>query len=181
MSAQLAGLADGADLVIAEGLMGLHDGVVAPSGRTGSSADIAAATGLPVLLALDVSGQSQTAGAVALGLARFDPRLTIMGAVLNRTGSARHVRLARAAVEAAGIDVFGALPRLPDLAVPERHLGLVQAEEIGGLSALIDAMADAVAAHVDLDALLAAAAPLVLPAPAPASALPPPGQRIALA
>lgn len=176
----LAATAAGADLVIAEALMGLHDGVAGAAGRTGSSADIAAATGLPVLLVLDVSGQSQTAGAVALGLARFDPRLTVLGAILNRVGSERHTRLARAAVEAAGVPVFGAIPRAAHLAVPERHLGLVQAEEIGGLATLIDAMADHVAAHVDLDGLLAAA-PTVMVTTGSGPALPPPGQRIALA
>lgn len=178
----LAASAADADVMIAEALMGLHDGVAGPSGRTGSSADIAAATELPVLLVLDVSGQSQTAGAVALGLARFDPRLKVLGAILNRVGSEQHTRLARGAVEAADIPVFGAVPRAAHLAVPERHLGLVQAEEIGGLTALIDAMADHVAAHVDLDALLAATPPLIMTAGAErAIALPPPGQRIALA
>lgn len=181
MAAELARAGAGMDLVIAEGLMGLHDGVPGGAGRTGSSADIAAAAGVPILLVLDVSGQSQTAGAVALGLARFDPRLNVLGAVLNRVGSERHVRLAKAAVEAAGVRVFGALPRAAHLAVPERHLGLVQAEEIGGLEALIDGMADYVANHVDLDGLLAAAPGLVLTEAGATPALPPPGQRIALA
>jgi cobyrinic acid a,c-diamide synthase len=183
VAAELARAADGADLVVGEALMGLHDGVGGRPGRTGSSADVAAAAGLPVVLVVDASGQSQTAGAVALGLARFDPRLAIAGVILNRVGSERHARLARAGVEAAGLAVFGALPREAGLAVPERHLGLVQAEEIAGLARLLDAMADHVAAHVDLDRLLAAAVPLAVDPTGPSGplALPPPGQRIALA
>jgi cobyrinic acid a,c-diamide synthase len=179
-------LAEDADLVIAEGLMGLHDGVSGVAGRTGSSADIAAATGLPLLLVIDASGQSQTAGAVALGLARFDPRLTTLGVILNRTGSERHVRLATMGVEQAGLKVLGALPREASLVLPERHLGLVQAEETAGLDALIDRMADFIEAHVDLDGLRATIE--TPPSPAPLRdagdlhpALPPPGQRIALA
>src|SRR4029079_7366061 len=76
------------DLGGAEALMGLFDGVenCAP-GRSGSSADVAALAGWPVVLVLDVSGQSQSAGAVAAGFARFDPRIRIAGVVLNKVGS----------------------------------------------------------------------------------------------
>ncbi|WP_237154335.1 cobyrinate a,c-diamide synthase [Oryzibacter oryziterrae] len=169
-----------ADLVIAEGLMGLFDGVGSVPGRTGSSADIAAALGLPVLFIHDVSGQSSSVAAVALGVKLLDPRLTLMGVVLNRVGSERHRRLATEAVEALGIAVLGALPRQDSIALPERHLGLVQAGEIAGIEQRIDAMADLVAAHVDLDRIAAAADGRTLP-DAGDSALAPPGQRIALA
>ena len=82
----------GADLTLCEGLMGLFDGVPAPEGRSGSSVDIAAATGWPVLLVLDVSGQSQSAGAIVQGCASYDPRITIAGVILNKVGSERHRR-----------------------------------------------------------------------------------------
>ncbi|GAB4190733.1 MAG: cobyrinate a,c-diamide synthase [Thalassobaculales bacterium] len=179
-----AAAAAGAELVIAEALMGLFDGVPgAPPGASGASADIAAATGWPVLLVLDVSGQSQTAGAVALGLARYDPRIRVAGAVLNRVGSERHARLAAAAVEAAGVPVVGSLPRREAVMLPERHLGLVQAEETPALAAILDGLADDAERHLDLRRIqgLAAGGPPPLPAGEGMAPLPPPGQRIALA
>ena len=173
--------AAGADLLVCEGSMGLFDGVAAPPRRTGASADLAALFGLPVVLVLDVSGQAQTAAAVALGCARLDPEVTIGGVILNRVASPRHERLVAEAMRAQDIAVLGALPRNDALALPERHLGLVQAGELPGLETTLDAIADFVAAHVDLDAVLAAARPLDLPPPGPAVPVPPPGQRIAIA
>ena len=79
-----------ADLVIAEGSMGLFDGIRQETGRTGASADIAALLGWPVILVLDVSGHAQSAAAVALGCARFDPRIEVAGVVLNKVASDRH-------------------------------------------------------------------------------------------
>ena len=170
-----------ADLGICEGLMGLFDGVPAPAGRSGSSADVAVALGWPVVLVLDVSGQSQTAAAVALGCARFDARLKFAGVVLTRVGSPRHRRLAGEAIEALGIPILGSLPRASEIALPERHLGLVQAGETAGLEAALERMADFVEAHVDVAAIMAAAHPVAAGTGAPARLLPPPGQRIALA
>lgn len=171
--------AEGADIVVAEGSMGLHDGVAAPGawGR-GASADLAVAMDWPVVLVIDVSGQAQTCGAVALGCQAFRPGLRLAGVVLNKVASPRHERLARAGIEAAGLRVLGALPRQKGAEVPERHLGLVQAEELPELESVLEAAADLVAAHVDLTALLAAAAPLIGQG---ALRLVPPGQRIALA
>ena len=83
----------GADLLIGEGSMGLFDGVVAPEGETGATADLAARLGLPVLLVLDVSGQSQTAAAIVAGCAALDRRVRIGGVILNRVASERHRRL----------------------------------------------------------------------------------------
>ena len=174
----LAGGLDG-DLVIAEASMGLFDGALEPAGATGASADIAAMLGLPVVLALDVSGQGQSAAAVAKGLASYDPRLKVAGVVLNKVGSERHRRLAGGAIEALGLPVLGALPRNTEIALPERHLGLVQAEETADLDARLDALAAFVSAHVDLDALVALGGPLA--AGGEAVALTPPGQRIAVA
>ena len=172
----------GRELVIGEGLMGLFDGVPAPAGRSGSSADVSAATGWPVLLVLDISGQSQSAAAIVKGCMSYDPRVQIAGVVLNRAGSERHIRLVRDAVEALGLRVAGALPRSAEIALPERHLGLVQAGETAGLQEKLDAMADLVAAHVDLDAVRALARPLrASNTSPPPGGVPPPGKRIALA
>ncbi len=173
--------ADGIDLVIGEGSMGLFDGVAGPPGGTGSSADLAARLGLPILLVLDISGQSQTAAAIAKGCDALDPRVRLGGVVLNRVASDRHRRLAADAVMAAGFRVVGALPRSETLALPERHLGLVQAGELPRLDAMLDAIAEFVAAHVDLAAVRELAMPLALEPAAPGVAIRPPGQRIAVA
>jgi cobyrinic acid a,c-diamide synthase len=173
--------AEKADLTLCEGLMGLFDGVPAPLGRSGSSADIAAATGWPVLLVLDVSGQSQSAGAIVKGCASFDPRVTLAGVILNKVGSERHRRLVSDAIASTGIPVLGSLPRDKEASLPERHLGLVQAEETAGLEAILTHMADLVETHTDLDAIRAAARQPRLRALTSAHSLQPPGQRIALA
>ena len=173
--------AAGAELLVVESAMGLFDGVAGPPGRTGAAADIAARLRLPVLLALDVSGQSQTAAAVARGFAAHDPAVAICGVVLNRVGSERHRLGASAAIEAVGIPVLGALPRDAALTLPERHLGLVQASEHPGLPALLDRLADRAEQHLDLEAILRHAAPIEAEAAPLARGLKPPGQRIALA
>ena len=180
MIGALAARADDADLVLAEGSMGLFDGVAkAGATGTGASADIAALMGWPVVLVIDVSGQAQSAAAVAHGFSTFRPDVTIAGVILNRVASPRHEALVRAGMEAAGIAVFGALPRRQSVALPERHLGLVQAEEHGALDAVLNEAANFIAEHCDLEGLRAIArAGARLDG---AWAITPPGQRIALA
>jgi cobyrinic acid a,c-diamide synthase len=172
-----------ADIFVIEGVMGLFDGVAAAPGRSGSTADLAARFALPVVLVLDVSGQSQTAAAVARGLAAHDPAVRVAGVVLNRVGSARHQALVADALASAGMPVFGVVRRDPGLATPERHLGLVQASEHADLAERLDRLADMAERDLDLDGIIAAAAPLALSrgAKSPPAPLPPPGQRIALA
>lgn len=169
------------DLVLCEGSMGLFDGVLAEPGRTGASVDVAAALGWPVLLCVDVSGQAQSAAAIVKGCATYDSRIRIAGVILNRVASERHRRLASQAIEALGVPVLGALPRTTKIDLPERHLGLVQAEEIAGLDALLDMVATFVGEHCDMDAILASGHAGSFESLQPASALPPPAQRIAVA
>ena len=176
----LDALAAGDGLLVAESAMGLFDGVAAPPGRTGASADLAERFGLPVLLVLDVSGQSQTAAAVALGMDRYRPGVRVGGVVLNRVGSARHRAQAEAALAEIGLPVLGAIGRDAALALPERHLGLVQAGEHADLQARLDALADMAERCLDLPAILAGAGAL-RGMGGTAAAFPPPGQRIALA
>jgi cobyrinic acid a,c-diamide synthase len=173
--------AQAAELVVVEGVMGLFDGVAGPPGRTGATADLARALRLPVLLVLDVSGQSQTAAAVVLGLASYDPGVCIAGVVLNRVGSERHRRLVVDAIEGAGVPVIGAVPRDAACSLPERHLGLVQAYEHADLADRLDRLAGLAERHLDLDRIAALAAPLAPPDVSGGPALPPPGQRIAVA
>ena len=102
----LAGLAEGADLVLAEGSMGLYDGVAVPGASgNGAAADLALRMGWPVVLVIDASGQAQTAAAVAQGLARFRPGLRLAGVILNRVASPRHEALVRAGMVEAGLDL----------------------------------------------------------------------------
>ena len=173
---------EGTGLGIAEGSMGLFDGVArAGEAGTGANADIAALTGWPVVLVLDVAGQAQSAAAVALGFAAMRPDVVIAGVVANRVASARHEALVRAGMDAAGVRVLGAMPRDATLGLPERHLGLVQAGETPDLAAILARLGAFVERHVDLDALTGLAAGHRVDAPAPPTALPPPGGRIALA
>jgi cobyrinic acid a,c-diamide synthase len=170
-----------ADLVVIEGAMGLFDGGAGEPGRTGAAADLAARYRVPVMLVLDVAGQSQTAAAVVRGLATHDGAVHVAGVVLNRVASERHRRLVGDAIVAIGIPVLGAIPRDPSIALPSRHLGLVQAGELADLEMRLDRFADMVESHVDLDRMLALASPLQLGPINAGVALPPPGQRIALA
>jgi cobyrinic acid a,c-diamide synthase len=174
--------ADGADLVLAEGSMGLFDGVANPGEMgTGASADVAALMGWPVVLVLDVSGQAQSAAAVAHGFAALRKDVTLAGVVLNRVASVRHEALVRAGMAAAGVRVLGALPRRPSVALPERHLGLVQAEEQPRLAQILAEMADFVAGHVDLAVLRAIAAKTQPVGAVGVQDIAPPGNRVALA
>jgi cobyrinic acid a,c-diamide synthase len=178
-----------ADISVAEGVMGLFDGAAA-RGQSGSgtTADLASLLGWPVVLVLDVSGQTETAAAVALGCARYRDDIDIAGVILNRVASARHLALIAPAFARIKLPVFGAVLRDEGIALPERHLGLVQAREVATLDQHLDRLADIIDAAVDVDAIRRSARPTkVLPATDNARLneskhhLPPPGQRIALA
>ena len=170
-----------ADIALAEGVMGLFDGVTQQGAwGTGSTADIAAATGWPVVLVLDVAGQAQSAAAVALGFARYRDDVTISGVILNKVASERHATLVRDGFARIGVRVFGTVKRDTALTMPERHLGLVQAGEHDGLADLLGRLADLAERTLDLDGILTSAVTWQ-PAPSAGRMLPPPGQRIALA
>ena len=177
------------DIAIAEGVMGLFDGAAA-RGQSGSgtTADLAALLGWPVVLVLDVTGQTETAAAVALGCARYRDDIAIAGVILNRVASERHLALIAPAFERIKLPVFGAIRRDEAIALPERHLGLVQARETANIDQHLDRLADVIGAAVDVDAIRSAARlTKVLPAASHERSntskphLPPPGQRIALA
>jgi len=181
LDALAAQAATGADLLVIEGVMGLFDGAPGISGRRGATADLAAHFGLPAMLVVDVARQAQSAAALVRGFAAHDPAVHIAGVVLNRVGSERHRALVADAIAALGVPVCGALPRDASLALPERHLGLVQAGEHADLKGLIERLAATAERYCDLPAIVAAAAPLTIDRATHGPALPPPGQRIALA
>ena len=142
--ARLYEAAGEADLILVEGVMGLFDGGL-------SSADLAQRFGLPVLAVIDGSAMAQTFGALALGLSRYREGLEVFGVAANRVGSAYHAQLLAGSVPAE-LRWLGALPRDTAMALPERHLGLVAATELGDIDARLDALADAWALHA-FDAL----------------------------
>ncbi|MAQ84676.1 MAG: cobyrinic acid a,c-diamide synthase [Maritimibacter sp.] len=169
-------LAQGDGLLIVEGAMGLFDG--APPDGTGATADLARMLNLPVVLVVDAGRMSHSVGPLAAGFAHADPNVRVAGVILNRVGSDRHLGMLSHGLEKAGIPLLGALMRDPELALPERHLGLVQAREHPALDAFLDHAADAVAKGIDLDVLTALARPLP---EAPALASAPAPRRIAIA
>ncbi|MDA8232990.1 MAG: cobyrinate a,c-diamide synthase [Magnetospirillum sp.] len=185
----LAAVADeageGADLVLCEGVMGLLDGADAPVGEPdGSTAEAAALTGWPVVLVVDARGMAASVAAVVAGFAGARPDVTVAGVIVNRVGGDKHRRMiARAmAAHVPDVAVLGFLPRRESLAVPSRHLGLVQACEHPDVAGFLARAAALVAEHVDLDALAAMARSGRLRADGfPHPAVPPLGQRIAVA
>ena len=182
LSALVAKHASHADIVLVEGVMGLFDGVAQP-GQTarGATADVAALFGWPVVLVLDVGGQTETAAAIAAGCAHYRDDVAIAGVILNRVASPRHLALIAPAFERVGIKLFGAIASDARLSLPERHLGLVQAGETTDIEQRLDALADAVEAAIDLDAIRRAARPAALPSMPNGTGIDPPGQRVAVA
>ncbi len=172
--------AAGAETVIAEGVMGLFDGAADGSGST---ADLAAMTGWPVLLVIDVRGQGATVSAVVRGMAGHRADVDVAGVIFNRVGGPRHRRLIAAAMAATcpEIPVLGYVPRDEELALPSRHLGLVQAGEHPELDRFLDRAAAVVADAVDPDAVRAAARPGRERTDAAATPVPPIGRIIAVA
>ncbi|WP_069161845.1 cobyrinate a,c-diamide synthase [Nocardia altamirensis] len=154
--------ARGCDLAVVEGVMGLFDGRIdenhAGPVAEGSTAQVASLLGAPVVLVVDARGHSQSLAALLHGFATFDSGIRLGGVILNRVGSERHDQVLRAACDRVGLPVLGSLPRMAELEVPSRHLGLIPAVEHGAAAtAAVAAMTDLVAAHVDLPAIAALA------------------------
>ncbi len=118
-----------ADVIVAEGMMGLFDGKSGDS-EAGSSAEIAKLLQLPVVLVVDAAKSARSVAAVVLGFEMFDPELRIAGVVLNRVAGGRHYEMLREAIASrCKTRILGWLPRDPAIAIPERHLGLQSAAE----------------------------------------------------
>lgn len=179
-----AGQARGCELLLIEGVMGLFDGAADGSGST---ADLAMALDLPVVLVADAAKQAQSIGALVRGFRDHRPELNLAGVLLNRVGSSRHEAMLRGALNEIDVAVVGVVPRSDALVLPERHLGLVQAGEHGDLEAFLDQAASHVEATLDLDVIAAIAKPIAKSATETvarserSAGLPPLGQRIAIA
>jgi len=111
-----------ADLILVEGAMGMFDGEP-------SSADLAARFNIPLAIVMDVKGMAQTAAALATGMANFRDDIKVAGLIANRCGSERHAQLIRDALPES-LPLLASLKRDEDIVLPERHLGLVQAQEV---------------------------------------------------
>jgi cobyrinic acid a,c-diamide synthase len=153
-----------ADVAVIEGMMGCFDGVDGVS-EAGSTAQVAKWLGAPVVLVVDASAQSRSLAATVLGFERFDPELRLVAVVANHVGGTAHARAIADAITGACRSVpIGALVRDPTLTLPERHLGLLTAAEGALTPGHVARLADAVERGIDVERLLALAAPLPLPA-----------------
>jgi cobyrinic acid a,c-diamide synthase len=171
-----------AELLIVEGVMGLFDGAPGDADLApGSTAEIAVRTQLPVALVLRAKGIGATAAALLQGLKRHHRDVQVAGVIFNEVGGERHrTMLAQAAVRA-DLPVLGYLPAFDDIALPSRHLGLVQAREHDSFDRYLDRLCAHFAPHLELDALCAlGTAPAITQSEA-VHAMPPLGQRIAVA
>lgn len=176
-----------ADVAVVESMGALYDG--ADGTGHGSPAHVAKLLGLPVVLVLDVSGMTRTTGAILQGLLAFDPEVEVAGVVLSRVGSARHAEMVVGALPDGlrGL-VLGAIPRDAGLEIPERHLGLLTAEENAGTRAERAAARARAARGLDVERLVPAtgrrrrpAAPPAAPAAPAAPPAPRPVARLAVA
>ncbi len=154
-----------ADIAVIEGMMGLFDSAT-PTGDEGSTAQLAKWLDAPVILVTDASGVARTIAAVAAGFARFDPAVRVAGMICNRIGARGHLDLLRAADPE--VPIVGGFPASADLAFPERHLGLLMADESNVPQRLLDGWSRLAAEWLDLDAIVAiarSAPPIELGAP----------------
>ncbi|NLL48792.1 MAG: cobyrinate a,c-diamide synthase [Firmicutes bacterium] len=155
--------ASSAQVAVVEGVMGLFDGSQEAK-RSGSTADLARALDLGVILVLDVSKMADSAGALVSGFANYHPEVKIAAVVANKVGSPNHYELVKDAIEGStGIPVIGGIGRDEHLAIPERKLGLSSPEQFTHFSSWLDRIADLMEKSIDLDYLLALTPQLHLP------------------
>jgi cobyrinic acid a,c-diamide synthase len=150
-----------ADIAVIEGVMGLFDGAIGTGGFS-STAHVAGLVHAPVILVVDCAAVARSVGAIVHGFSRFDQSVRVAGVILNNVASPRHEAEARHGVAETGVPVLGVIPRLPEVVVPSRHLGLIPAAERqpAALEA-VAALALMAAKYIDLDAVtdLAGTAP----------------------
>ncbi|WP_062283705.1 cobyrinate a,c-diamide synthase [Neomoorella mulderi] len=162
----------GADLGLIEGAMGLFDGLDLEGSN--STAAIACTLKCPVVLVIDAVRMTRSAAAMVQGFQNFDPRVRIAGVILNQVARPRHEDMLRRSIEHyTGLPVLGALPKKRDFVIPDRHLGLIPAAENESIHAALAATGAAIAANVDLDAMLAIASQVPALPPGPEWQQPP--------
>lgn len=166
------------DIAIGEGVMGLFDGA---QNGCGSTADIAVAHDIPIVLVVDAKGQAASVAALLTGYNTYREDVSIAGVIFNKVGGPGHVRLLLEATEKVGIPLLGCVPKSDLLALDHRHLGLVQAREKPELENFLDAAAELISNHIDLSALSNLARPVANITENPLTTLSPIGQHIAIA
>lgn len=167
-----------ADIAVIEGVMGLYDGSFGGDGFA-STAHVAQLLGAPVVLVVDISAASRSIAAIVHGMATFDPRVRIVGVILNKSGSARHAGEVIDAMAQTGIPVLGVLNRDDGIRAPSSHLGLVPSAERDEAAASIDRLAVQIAANIDIDEIAriaSSAADLADDPWSPASVVSPPSR-----
>lgn len=153
-----------ADVAVIEGVMGLFDGR-GPDDFRGSTADLARLLDLPVILVVDASAVAASIAAVVKGFAEFDPRVRVAGVICNRVAGPRHYEYLEPAIRRhTSVEPLGWLPRDPLWQIPERHLGLMTAEDLAADSARWEMLGQGLAKTVDLDRLLQLASEVREPA-----------------
>jgi cobyrinic acid a,c-diamide synthase len=178
---QFAGAAHDAQICLVEGNKGLYDGLALDGAN--SNAALARLLDLPVILVLDARGMTRGIAPLILGYEAFDPNIRIAGVILNRLGGNRHESKLRAVIEHyTDVPVLGAIHDDRRLALVERHLGLMPANEASAAEEHVAAIAERIAAQVDLDRLLSLSqTDRVLARPAPASVSKEASVRVAIA
>ena len=175
-----ASLEKQANLIVCEGVMGLFDG--ANSG-VGSTADISALTGWPIVLVVDARGQGASAAAIVQGFANHRPDIDLLGVIFNRVGGPAHRRTLETATNQANpeIAILGFVPRSESLHLPERHLGLVQVAEQENFVRWLDTASSFISMHIDLLQIANLARPMHTGWHQLQTPLPPLGQHISIA
>ncbi|MEP2979565.1 MAG: cobyrinate a,c-diamide synthase [Lentilitoribacter sp.] len=166
------------ELLLIEAMMGLFDGA---ADGTGSAADLAKLLNLPIILVIDCAKLSHSVAAIVHGFKSFRDDVEIAGVILNKVGSTRHEDMLRAAIKPLGIKVFGAVMRDSELALPERHLGLVQAFEHPLMDQFIENAARKLKDTVAVEDILDSLSDVQRKQSETVAKIPPLGQRIAVA
>ncbi|MCB2190057.1 MAG: cobyrinate a,c-diamide synthase [Deltaproteobacteria bacterium] len=156
-----------ADLAVVEGVMGLFDGF-GPEGEEGSTAHLAKLLGIPAVLVVNAKGMAGSIAAMAGGFQNFDPDLRWAGVIANKCGSFGHIQILRRAMSSSSLmPLLGGLLRASSLSMPERHLGLITAEEGGLAEDTLQRLADLAEEAIDLDRLLESLPEVAVEAPMP--------------
>ncbi|MFH0958024.1 MAG: cobyrinate a,c-diamide synthase [Pseudomonadota bacterium] len=149
-----ASTSDGADICVIEGVMGFFDGASASS-LEGSSAEIAKWLDIPTLIIINAHGVGRTFGALAKGMADFEPLIPVKGFIANFCGSERHAQLLSQTLMYSNLpDLVGAIPRESMPNIPRRHLGLVTADTELINAGILDALGDTAEANLRLDDII---------------------------
>ena len=143
----------GADISVIEGVMGLYDGVGGTEER-GSTYDLAACLGAPVILVVDAKGASRSLLAVIRGFLDYDSEKLIKGVILNRCSEGVYGKLAPLIGDETGIRALGYLPVMKDIKIESRYLGLTLPDEVVDINNQIGLLAERLSESVDIDGIL---------------------------